>query len=401
MRRFFWFLIILILSVWLGLKIAEDPGYAVFAYRHWSVEMPLWFAAISFLIILFLFYGVLRFIDGIDFTIYRWRNWLRWRRKYKSYNKTNRGLVELLEGHWRSAEYYLLEGVAQSDAPLINYLAAAKAAQEQSAYDRRDNYLKKAHDFAPQAEVAIGLTQAQLQFEQGQLEQALATLDHLRTAAPKHGFVLKLLEKVYVRLADWNALIKLLPSLRKAKLITEDQLQKFEENTYLEILNNAAHKNVNLLGIQQIWQSMPKKLQKNPNLIVSYVKLLLPYPEMANELEELINKVLKKTWNKELVRLYGLLVTQDPKKQLAYAEGWQKQYGNQAVLFLTLGRLDMRCQLWGKARNHFEESLKLEACPETYMEYGKLLEQLGEMGSAVESYRAGLILVAGGAGRHP
>jgi HemY protein len=138
MWRFFWFLVLLILSVWLGLKISQDPGYALFTYRHWSMEMPLWFALVAFFIFLFLFYGILRFFDSIDFSIYRFKNWLRWRRKYKSYSKTNRGLIELIEGHWKSAEYCLMEGIEQSDAPLINYLAAAKAAQEQQAYDRRD-----------------------------------------------------------------------------------------------------------------------------------------------------------------------------------------------------------------------------------------------------------------------
>jgi HemY protein len=321
------------------------------------------------------------------------KNWLRWRRKYKAYSKTNRGLVELIEAHWRSAEYYLLDGVEQSDAPLINYLGAAKAAQEQSAYDRRDMYLRKAHQFAPQAEIAIGLTQAQLLFEQGQLEQALATLGRLRNLAPKHGLVLKLLEKVHVRLADWNGLIKLLPSLRKAKLITKDQLQKFEENTYLELLRNAGHKNVGMLGVQQLWESIPKKFRQDPVIIYCYAKLMLPYFEVADELESLINHALKKSWNKDLVKLYGLLAANDPKKQLAHAEAWHKQYGNQAVLGLTLGRLCMRCQLWGKARSYFEESLDLEANPDTFMEYGKLLEQLGDTTAALRNYRESLAVV--------
>lgn len=394
MLRFVFFLVILIFSVWLGLRVAEDPGYAVFAYQHWTVEMPLWFALVAFFVLLFIFYGVLRFFDGIDFTIYRWKNWLRWRRKYKSYSKTNRGLLELIEGHWRSAEYYLLEGVPQSDAPLINYLAAAKAAHEQGAYDRRDNYLRKAHDFAPQADVAIGLTQAQLQVEQGQLEQAVATLSHLRNVAPKHPFVLKLLEKVYVRLADWNNLIKLLPFLRKAKIITAEQLQLFEKNTYLELLHNAETKNVGLVGIQQLWEAIPKKFQQDPEITYRYAKLLLPYPEVSADVETLIRKCVKKAWDGQLVALYGLIEAKDAKKQLAVAEGWYKQYGNQAVLLLTLGRLYMRCQLWGKARSSFEESIKLEANPETYMEYGKLLEQMGEMSSAMKNYRDGLVIIA-------
>jgi HemY protein len=392
MRRFFWFLIILIVSVWIGLKVAADPGYALFAYQHWTMEMPLWFAVISFIVVVLLLYGILRFFDSIDFSLYRLKNWIKWRRKYKSYSKTNRGLVELIEGHWRSAEYYLLEGVTQSDAPLINYLAAAKAAQEQGAFDRRDNFLRKAHQCSPHAEIAIGLTQAQLQLEQGQLEQALATLGHLQSIAPKHVVVIKLLEKVYIRLSDWNGLLKLLPSLRKAKIINDENLAKLEAHTYQELLRSVAHKPDALRNIHQVWVGMPKKVQKNPVVIYTYCDLIKSYPEMVSEAEELINKSMKKSWDKELAHLYGLLVTSEVNKQLTHAESWNKTYPHQAVLLLTLGRLCMRLQLWGKAKGYLEESLKLEPLAETYQEYGRLLEQMGDFQLALQQYRNGLML---------
>ena len=47
MKRLIIYLIILVAAVWLGLKIAEDPGYALFAYQRWTVEMPLWLAALG------------------------------------------------------------------------------------------------------------------------------------------------------------------------------------------------------------------------------------------------------------------------------------------------------------------------------------------------------------------
>ena len=40
-------------------------------------------------------------------------------------------------------------------------MAAARAAQELGAYDRRDEYLRLAHDTTPDAEVAIGIVQAE------------------------------------------------------------------------------------------------------------------------------------------------------------------------------------------------------------------------------------------------
>ncbi|MDR3478116.1 MAG: heme biosynthesis HemY N-terminal domain-containing protein [Gammaproteobacteria bacterium] len=394
MRSFIIFLFIFIVSVFVGFKIAQDPGFALFSYQNWTVEMPLWFVLLSIVVLFFIGYLILRLVDSIDFSLYRWHNWLRWRRKYKSYSKTNRGLIELIEGHWQTAEHYLLEGIRQSDAPLINYLAAAKAAHEQGAYDKRDSFLRKAHDLAPQADIAIGLTQAQLQLSQGQLEQALATLGHLRTVAPKHKFVLKLLERLYIRLGDWQALLKLLPSLRKAKLVDDEYIRSFEAKIYCELLIAADHKNEGIQALQMVWNTIPKKVQAEPAVVACYVKYLLSHPAAAEELELLIRKSLRKTWSKDLVRLYGLLVTSDPVKQLARAEGWQKDHPNQAVLLLTLGRLCVRAQLWGKARTYFENSLKLEVDPETYVEYGRLLELLGEQTAAVESYRDGLLLTA-------
>jgi HemY protein len=395
MRRFIWMLIILIFSVWLGLQVAKDPGLAFFSYRNWSVEMPLWFALLGFLAFFFVCYSLARFFNQIDSSLYRWKNWLKWRRKNKSYSKTNRGLVEGLEGNWKNAEYYLKEGLAQSDAPLLNYLALAKSAQEQKAYDRRDMYLRKAHAAAPQADVAIGLTQAQLQLSQGQLEQALATLDHLRSVAPQHAFVLKLLERVYIHLGDWKNLLTLLPSLYKAKVLTREQLAQLELKTYLELLRSSAGRADNLSSIQALWRSIPKKLQSNPQLIDCYATELMNYPEQADEIEALVYKTLKKSWDDRLGRLYGSLAITDSKKQLSHGEHLLKYYDKQAVLLFTLGRLAMRCQLWGKARTYFEESLALEASRDAYAEYGKLLEQLGDTTAAMQSYRDGLELNCG------
>ncbi len=235
MRRFFWFIVLLIASVWIGLKVSEDPGYALFMYRHWSVSMPLWFALLSLFALLFVMYLVMGLAGRVDSAFYRWRNWLRSRRKDKSYNKTNRGLLELAEGRWKNAEHCLLEGVNQSSAPVINYLAAAKAAHEQKLFDKRDVYFRKAHDLAPKGDVAVGLMKARMQYQQGQYEQALATLGPLRAVAPRHAGVLKQLEKSYVHLGDWEALLTLLPQLLKENVITQEHyvtFQKMSINNY-------------------------------------------------------------------------------------------------------------------------------------------------------------------------
>ena len=62
MKKILFFLIILALAVWLGLKITADPGYAIFSYAGYSVEMTLWAAVLIIFITLIIFYMLLRWI---------------------------------------------------------------------------------------------------------------------------------------------------------------------------------------------------------------------------------------------------------------------------------------------------------------------------------------------------
>lgn len=389
MRRLIWTLVFLIVSVWIGLKIADDPGLALFSWRQWSVEMPLWFAAACLIFLMFIFYLVLRFFNGIGSS---WRaigDWFRWRSKNKAITKTNRGLLYLLEGQWKAAESNLNKGLEQSDSPLINYLAAAKAAHEQGEFNRRDEYLQRASQMAPNEKIVIAVTQAQLQLKQGDAEHALITLNQVIPTASKHPMVLKLLERIYVHLADWNNLLKLLPSLRKAKIANNEYLNKLETSIYEEQLKSVAQKTNNKETIYKTWQSIPKQFQKNPRLIHLIAIELFQYKDIADDLEKMIYKALNSQWDADLAKIYGILETSNPKKQLSHAESLLKQYQTQPVMLLTLGRLCVRNQLWGKARHYFEDSLALEPLPETYSEYVILLEQLGDTAAASKLYQTG------------
>ncbi len=213
MRKIIGLFIVLLLAICLGLKIAADPGYALFAYRDWTVEMPLWFTVLAAIVLFSVFYFFFRAIGTMASLSTRFRHWSgRWHMKM-AHSRTTQGLIELTEGNWQTAEKLLVKAVPGSDSPLINYLAAARAAQGQGAHDRRDKYLRKAQKSTPDARTAVELTQAQLQISHGQLEQALATLRHLQIIAPHHPYVLKLLYRLYVQLGDWASLRNMLDDL--------------------------------------------------------------------------------------------------------------------------------------------------------------------------------------------
>lgn len=392
MRRLIIFLLFLFASVWFGIAIIRHPGYILIFYQPWMVQMPLWFALISLLIIFGLFYVLISSIDRIHFLWFKLQNWLRFRRERKSYSNTQYGIANLLEARFKKAEKLLLAGVQQTVEPLINYLGAARAAHEQKAYERRDAYLQKAYQVAPDASLAIGITQAELELASDQVEQARAILVNLRQTAPRHPRVLKLLEKVYVRNGDWNNLLTLLPAMRKAKVLTPEEANIFEKNLYNERLKTCA----NLPEARKVWDSLPKHLKKNPELINSYVNIVLKAPssintESAKEVESLIRNALKCSWQPGLARVYGSLPFNNHlNRQLVIVGAWLNMYGQKQELLLTLGKLCVRVKLWGKAKDYFEKCLALGPDAEASLEYGKLLEQLGDTEDALHQYRAGL-----------
>jgi HemY protein len=70
-------------------------------------------------------------------------------------------------------------------------------------------------------------------------------------------------------------------------------------------------------------------------------------------------------------------------------------HSKSAGLLLSLGRLALHNQLWGKAHSYLEKCIELSNHPDAYLVMGKLYEQEGKKDEALVSYRSGLALKSG------
>lgn len=397
MRFLFVTLLVLLAGVSIALILRQDPGYVLISYGQWSVESSLALLLLVIVITFTALYYAIRATKGLVMLPARVRGWQERRRVRKAHSALSRGLLEMAEGRWDSAESTLIKSAPNSDNQLLHYLAAARAAQRQGAPQRRDHYLYLAHKSMPNADVAVGLTQAELQLAHHQMEQALATLTHLRSLAPRHPYVLRMLMKLYRELRDWAHLRDLLPELRKRNVLKDEEARRLEIQVYGELLDQAAARD-EPAALDEAWARTPKGLRQEETLLLAYVRHLMA--RGADEkAEPLVREAIKKQWSDELVYVYGLLKGSDLNKQLATAEGWLKTRSKNPVLLLTLGRLCLRNRLWGKARVYFESSIGSGPRPETYKELGALLEQLGETDAAMDCFRRGMILAVGNTGR--
>lgn len=391
MKKIIMLAAVLLLAVFIGLKIQADPGYVLIAYGKWSIEMPIWFAILSLVCFFLLIYGALRFLDWLRTLSPRYRLWRQHRLSHRSHSQTSRGLIELSEGHWQKAEQFLIKSAHNSETPLINYLSAARAAQQQSAYERRDNYLRLAHQVTPEASVAIGLTQAELQLKHGQLEQALATLKHLQSVVPHHNLVLSMLLELYERLNDWENLLDLLPRCIKNQIAAPEHLFNLEKKAYLALLKQADEQD-NAERLKTIWLNVPSRIEKNPEMIVAYAQGLLRHHQ-DKIAEELIRNTLKKSWNESLIHLYGdCQLDTKPHQQYEQAILWLKQHKTSPMLYLTLGKFAEKLGLWGQAKDYLQTSMQLNPSPTACIHLAKLIEKHEGQNAALEHYKDGLSL---------
>jgi HemY protein len=382
--------IALLVAVLVTLWVKQDNGYVLIGYGLWTVEGSLaLFTLLGLAFFLFLHLS-LRILSRLWHMPDRVTEWRRKRRKLRAHRSLTLGLVEMAEGRWKVAERHLTRHAELSETPLINYLAAARAAQLQGAHGRRDDYLHLAHESMPSADVAVGLTQAELQLAHQQYEQALASLMHVRSLSPKHSYVLKLLRKLYENLGEWRKLEELLPELRRRRVIEDKELQLLEERVRRERLKQES---CGVDSLVHYWQTIPKDLRQDQSLLIEYCRLMLPLGA-GPRVEPLIVTAINRQWNNELVLLYGQIELNEPSHQLAVAEGWLKQHPEDAMLLLSLARLALKNKLWGKARSYLDASIAIAPSPESYQQLGLLLERLGEQDKAAECFRTGLGLAS-------
>ena len=387
MKKILFMFFLLLVAIGLGFLIHLDSGYILISYHDWTIETSLWvgiFVMVLFLLLLQLVFHVVRMTAHMGKNVKKWGSE---RSQKKGQRQTNIGLCELAEGNWKKAESILIKSAQAVLHPFINYLSAARAAQAQGAYESRDAYLKLAHEAKGATEMAVGLTQAQLQIEAKQWEQAIATLQHLNQIDKGHAHVLHLLHKVYMEMNDWPALKTILTGIRKAKMLSKDELAELEQLVYFRLLEQDS---LSCDEAQAIWKDVPSALHIQPKLVAAYVKKIMhKHVKLA---VSILEAALAKKWDSSLVYLFGVVATRDddPKRAFLKAEKWLQKHPRDPELLLCLAKLSISQKFWGQAKHYLEACAGLLDRQDVYQELGYVMQALGENDKALSYYKKGL-----------
>ncbi|GMQ87113.1 MAG: heme biosynthesis protein HemY [Gammaproteobacteria bacterium] len=383
-------LLALVASVAIALAALPDPGYVLLGYGKYSVETSL----LVLLVVLGLLYLGLRLLAGVWQVPAKVQRWESKRHNLRLQRLFDGAVIDLTEGRVERAERRLARVIKSRQAPLQAYLSAARVAGQSGADERCDTYLELARQRNPGAEITIALTRAEILLTASKLEQAQTVLSRLHNSAPRNNQVLRLLMQLYVQQQDWKQLRDLLPELRRSQVLNDHQWQQLAVKVYRERVL-ALSSDRDLETLKEGWKQLPPPVQQDEGLLAVYIEQLVHLGE-HEQAEQLLGARIREGWNPRLVYLYGDLQSVDVSAQQALAEHWLEQHRQDPVLLLSLAKISLRNQLWGKARSYLEASIDLQPGAEAYRLLGALLEQLEEPDKAADCYRKGVELLGQG-----
>ena len=378
-------------GAFIGEKMVQDPGYVLISYDNTTLETSIW-VLLLFCFVAFLFtHWAVNLFFKLSLPTKQFGLWRKNRIARTAQKRTYKGLIALSEGQWWQAQRLLSQTAPIAAQPLINYLGAAKAAHEQGQIATTDEFFAKAREIAPEAEVSIGLQEAEVQIDRGNNAQAVVTLKRLHSLAPKHTGILRDLADLQQSQKSWDELISLLPKLRKLQVMSTEQLFAIESNCHAQMLSNLLSKlpvestaNAKVKALTKSWKALPNTLNQNSKLIITYTRALLE-AEAPDQAEKFLRAQIKGSWDNNLIDLYGTINSSDTSKQYNLVISWLKNQPENAALLLCAARLAMFNQKWQEAVVHFEHSITLQPSIDAYRSLAQLLESLGEHTKALEA----------------
>lgn len=372
-----------ILVLWLNV----DPGYVIIGRGMWSIET----SVPVFLLLFCLSFILLYFFSHL--LTWLWHLPQQQQQKHRQHlqrlqqHNLQTGLEWLLSENWAQAQRILLKNKPN----LLHYLAAAYAAQQQGLEGQRDDYLENAYALAHKSErELLQWFQLRLRLAQGQDSFALVHLQSLYQNHLGHPLLLNWLAQIYQRQQDWDALWQLFPALRKYKALTNKALNQLEQLCALQRLEHITKQKESSKAVYKLWKSLSKTLRLQAKLSRWYVQFLQQQGQYQ-QAEAVLRHSLEKYWHIDNLYLYSELEG-DTKMQLNHAELWLKQHDDKPELLIALGQLAVRNQLWHKAQDYFETSLKQQSSILAWQNLAELYTRMGEHNKAASCFKQALVL---------
>ncbi|QIQ21251.1 heme biosynthesis HemY N-terminal domain-containing protein [Zophobihabitans entericus] len=284
--------LILIAGLIVGPMIAGHQGIAFFQLAGYRIKMSfttfLVLEAILF-VVLYLIYWLIKKITGTSSLLGRWMRLVSPKRSTKRLEIAN---LMMLEGNYKKAQKLYTQGAKYSHNIAVTYLQAVRAALNNNDITSAYQLLEKAAPHCQDKErFAFQLTQIRIEVQNNEVTTARYHIEQLLDDHPRNNELLKMADKVYCQLQDYQAAIGLFPSMYKAATYTEQYLDQHKQAVYLARIQQLANNN-DVNALYNWWKDQPRAVRNT----VAYQKEMavhLATQGKQDEAQKLLNQLAK------------------------------------------------------------------------------------------------------------
>jgi heme biosynthesis-associated TPR repeat protein len=264
---------------------------------------------------------------------------------------------------------------------------AAEASHKDGNPESSKDWFERAKRQFPEIETYISLHAAKLMIESKNYDAALQSINTTLNEAPNNTVALKLLSQVYYEISDWKSLTQ------KAKTILGHTGSNPKlERCFSEAFNHQARA---LSGEEQelknLWNKLPSAIENMPSILAARLESIMAHGQHDSAEKEL-RKVIPKTWNHRLIKLYAKLDTPDLATLSTRIDHGLVDRPRDANLWLAASQLAKRDELWTQAKQFLERSIENKETSLAYNELGLILLELGQEDEAIKAFNKALNL---------
>jgi HemY protein len=393
MKGLLWLFVLAALAVALSLAVRGSGGYALFVLPSWRVEISLNFLVLLVTAGFALGYFLVRAVWHILRLPSHVRAFRRRRRAEAGHAATLGAIQSLFEGRFVRVEKLASKAIDLGAAPGLAGLLAARAAQRLRDFERRDQWLERSKQADGEWRVAQAMTKAEFLLDERRFDEARSVLRELHAHGPRHVAALFLMLRAEQGMSNWEEVLRTANALEKHRAMPAEALVSVRTAAYVALLTSRPDRE----SLSRQWESTPRSERIRPRIAAAAARAFMQLGD-CRRAHRTIEDALERNWDGTLALLYGECADKDALERLERAEEWLKDRPAEPELLLTLGRLCVQRELWGKAQSYLEASLATRPTQAAHIALAKLYEQLGRPAEAARQFRASADLAQGAPG---
>lgn len=383
MRGLFWLLALFALAVGLSLATRFNDGYLLLVMPPWRMEISLNLALLALVAAFISIHLLLRVFAATLALPGRVRAFRERRRKTKAAALFQDAVRLLFEGRFGHALKKADEAHAAGEAPGLAALIAARAAQRLREPEKQQGWLDRATQDDARTEAARLMLEAEMCIESRRFEEAVGLLARLQRLSGRHIAALRLELRAQQGCGNWDEVLRIVRLLEKRDALTAEAASEIRLKAHQE---NIARRSDDAARLRAYLDKVPAA-EFSPRLTHTAAAALTALGA-HDAARRAIERQLERTWDADLVELYGNADGDDTVARIARAEEWLTRHPQEAALLVTLGRLCLRRQLWGKAESYLEAAQSIAATRAGHLQLARLYDQLERTDNANRHYRA-------------